>query len=145
MAQKRSTFFTIFWTFALTAAAVLLVLNFTAGEKKIDQQLPRLYSTQDPQFMRAMGARVDDSMPVGNEGAGVVIAAGASPEAQALLGKTVAALGGAMYSQYRTLNVAACLALPEGSSAAEGSSRAITGAFPSTWRARARATATRCA
>jgi NADPH2:quinone reductase len=73
-------------------------------------------------LMRAMAARIETSMPVGNEGAGVVIKAGASPEAQALLGKTVAVLGGAMYSQYRTLKVAQCLALPEGTKPAEGAS-----------------------
>ena len=50
-------------------------------------------------YMRAVGARADESMPVGNEGAGVVVAAGSSPEAQKLLGKTVAILGGAMYAQ----------------------------------------------
>ncbi len=54
-------------------------------------------------MMRAMGARLDESLPVGNEGAGVVVAAGSSPEAQALMGKTVALLGGAMYAQYRTV------------------------------------------
>ena len=46
-------------------------------------------------------------MPVGNEAGGVVIAAGDSPEAQALLGKTVGMLGGAMYGEYRTLHVGA--------------------------------------
>ena len=51
--------------------------------------------------MKSLAARLDESMPVGNEGAGVVVAAGASDAAQALLGKTVAAIGGAMYSQYR--------------------------------------------
>ena len=73
-------------------------------------------------FMRAMAARVDESMPVGNEGAGVVVKAGSSPEAQALLGKTVAILGGAMYAQYRTLKAADCLVLPEGATAADGAS-----------------------
>jgi NADPH2:quinone reductase len=48
--------------------------------------------------MKSMAARVDVSMPVGNEGAGVVVEAGSSPAAQALLGKTVAMLGGAMYT-----------------------------------------------
>jgi len=72
--------------------------------------------------MRAMAARLDESMPVGNEGAGVVVAAGASPAAQALLGKTVAAIGGAMYSQYRRLKAADCLPLPQGATAAEGAS-----------------------
>ena len=44
-------------------------------------------------YLRALAARLDQSMPVGNEGAGVVIAAGGSPEAQALVGRTVALLG----------------------------------------------------
>ena len=73
-------------------------------------------------LMKNLAGRVDESMPVGNEGAGVVITAGASDEAQALLGKTVAVLGGAMYSQYRVLNVAQCLLLHEGTSSAEGAS-----------------------
>lgn len=72
--------------------------------------------------MRAMAARMDQSMPVGNEGAGVVVKAGASPAAQALLGKMVAGLGGEMYSQYRMLNVAQCLPLPDGTSAKDGAS-----------------------
>jgi NADPH2:quinone reductase len=61
-------------------------------------------------------------MPVGNEGAGVVIEAGASAAAQALLGKTVAALGGAMYSQYRCVALEQCLPLPPGATASEGAS-----------------------
>ena len=61
-------------------------------------------------------------MPVGNEGAGLVVAAGSSSEAQALLGKTVAAAGGAMYSQYRCVKIGQCLVLPAGTSAAEGAS-----------------------
>lgn len=72
--------------------------------------------------MRAMAARMDQSMPVGNEGAGVVVKAGSSPAAQALLGKMVAGLGGEMYSQYRMLNVAQCMALPDGTSAKDGAS-----------------------
>ncbi|RZJ77933.1 MAG: NADH oxidase, partial [Brevundimonas sp.] len=63
-----------------------------------------------------------DAMPVGNEGAGVVVAAGASPAAQALLGKTVAVIGGAMFSQYRTMNTASCMLLPDDASAADGAS-----------------------
>ncbi len=73
-------------------------------------------------LMRAMAGRVDQSLPVGNEGAGVVVKAGASTEAQALLNKTVAVLGGAMYSQYRTLKVMQCLLLPEGTKPREGAS-----------------------
>lgn len=73
-------------------------------------------------LMRAMAGRLDASMPVGNEGAGTVIAAGSSDAAQALMGRVVAAVGGAMYSQYRTLRAADVLVLPEGTSAAEGAS-----------------------
>ena len=69
-----------------------------------------------------MSGRFDESMPVGNEGAGVVIAAGADPQAQALLGRTVAVLGGAMYSQYRTLNVQQCLLMHEGVTPRESAS-----------------------
>jgi NADPH:quinone reductase-like Zn-dependent oxidoreductase len=74
------------------------------------------------QFMKAMAGRLDESMPVGNEGAGVVIKAGASEAAQALLGKTVAMIGGAMYAQYRTMPARDCVPLPEGTTAAEGAS-----------------------
>jgi NADPH:quinone reductase len=73
-------------------------------------------------LMRAMTGRMDKPLPVGNEGAGVVIKAGASPAAQALLGKTVAMLGGSMYAQYRTLSLEQCLPLPEGTRPAEGAS-----------------------
>jgi len=72
--------------------------------------------------LRAMTARLDESMPVGNEGAGVVVEAGSSPAAQALLGKTVAAIGGAMYAQYRAVPVAQTLLLPEGATAVDGAS-----------------------
>ncbi len=72
--------------------------------------------------MRAMAGRLDESMPVGNEGAGVVVKAGASEAAQALMGKTVAMIGGAMYAQYRVMRAKDCLVLPEGTTAAEGAS-----------------------
>jgi len=72
--------------------------------------------------MRAMAARLDDSMPVGNEGAGVVIKTGSSDAAKALMGKTVAMIGGAMYAQYRCLKVNECLPLPAGTTSAEGAS-----------------------
>lgn len=70
--------------------------------------------------VRAMQARLGQAMPVGNEGAGTVIAAGEAPEAQALLGKLVAAIPGGMYAQYRIVDAGACLTLPEGASAEQG-------------------------
>jgi NADPH:quinone reductase-like Zn-dependent oxidoreductase len=72
--------------------------------------------------MKGMAGRLDESMPVGNEGAGVVVRTGSSDEAKALLGKTVAMIGGAMYAQYRTLRARDCLVLPEGTTPAEGAS-----------------------
>jgi NADPH:quinone reductase len=72
--------------------------------------------------MRAMAGRLDESMPVGNEGAGVVIRTGSSEAAKALMGKTVAMIGGAMYTQYRTIGIGECLVLPVGTSPAEGAS-----------------------
>jgi NADPH2:quinone reductase len=83
---------------------------------------PVITARVPPPHMKAMAGRLDQSLPVGNEGAGVVVAAGASAAAQALLGKTVAVLGGAMYSQYRCLPVDQCLLLPPGTTPAEGAS-----------------------
>ena len=73
-------------------------------------------------MLRALSARVDRSLPVGNEGAGTVVATGSSSTAQALLGRTVAIAGGSMYAQYRAVDVSACLVLPEGTTAREGAS-----------------------
>ncbi len=72
--------------------------------------------------MPGLAARLGHSMPVGNEGAGLVVAAGASAAAQALLGRTVAVIGGAMYAQYRAMPAAQCLPLPTGTTAAQGAS-----------------------
>jgi NADPH2:quinone reductase len=73
-------------------------------------------------LMKSMTGRLDQSLPVGNEGAGVVVAAGTSDAAQALLGRTVAVLGGAMYAQYRCIKADQCLPLPPGTTPAEGAS-----------------------
>lgn len=75
-----------------------------------------------PGVLKALAGRVDQSMPVGNEAAGVVVKAGSSPAAQALLGKTIAAWGGEMYAQFRTLTTAQCLVLPDGTKPSEGAS-----------------------
>ena len=69
-----------------------------------------------------LAARLDQSMPVGNEGAGTVVKAGSSEAAQALKGKLVSMIGGAMYAQYRLLKAADCQPLPAGTTAAEGAS-----------------------
>ena len=72
--------------------------------------------------LRGFASRIDVSLPVGNEGAGTVVAAGSSPVAQALIGKTVGVVGGGMYTQYRLVDAASCLVLPDGASAKDGAS-----------------------
>jgi len=86
------------------------------------ENLPVVTADVPENIMRAMGARIDQSLAVGNEGAGVVIKAGTSELAQELMGKTVAILGGAMYSQYRCIKAKQCLLMHEGVTPAEGAS-----------------------
>src|SRR5437667_4505179 len=83
---------------------------------------PVVTASISPAVMKALAGRLEQALPVGNEGAGVVVQAGASPAAQALMGKTVAILGGAMYAQYRCIKAVQCLVLPPGTTPAEGAS-----------------------
>jgi NADPH:quinone reductase len=69
-----------------------------------------------------LSARIDKPLPVGNEGAGIVVAAGSTSAAQALMGRRVGIAGGAMYAQYRVVDASACLVLPEGATARDGAS-----------------------
>jgi NADPH:quinone reductase-like Zn-dependent oxidoreductase len=75
-----------------------------------------------PSALPFLAARLDQSMAVGNEGAGTVVKAGASDAAQALMGKTVSMVGGSMYAQYAVRNARDCQPLPAGTTAAEGAS-----------------------
>jgi NADPH:quinone reductase len=81
---------------------------------------PVVTASISPAALKALAGRLEQSLPVGNEAAGVVVQAGASPAAQALMGKTVAILGGAMYAQYRCIKAMQCLVLPPGTTPAEG-------------------------
>ena len=75
-----------------------------------------------PQGMGVMKARISQNLPVGNEGAGTVVAAGESDEAQALMGKTVSATSGTMYGQYACVPAMSCLPLLPEHSAKDGAS-----------------------
>lgn len=75
-----------------------------------------------PPVQRALSARKGIDLPVGNEGAGVVVAAGSSADAQALIGKTVALAGGGFYAEYRKVRAADCMTVPEGTTAEEAAS-----------------------
>jgi NADPH:quinone reductase len=104
-------------------------LGLLFGPADLDQavvsgtvDLPILTMPMPDAAMRAMAARLDQDLPVGNEGGGIVVAAGNSPAAQALIGKTVGILGGAMYSEYRCVKVHECLPLPEGTTSVEAAS-----------------------
>jgi NADPH:quinone reductase len=96
--------------------------DMTKASQRGTQDQPVVAARIPDAALKSMAARFDQSMPVGNEGAGVVVEAGSSAAAQALLGKTVAALGGAMYSQYRCVPHEQCLPLPAGTTPAEGAS-----------------------
>lgn len=72
--------------------------------------------------LHAAAARVGKVVPLGIEGAGVVEKAGSSAAAQALEGKTVALMGGAMYAEYRTTKADQCLVMPDGTTSAEAAS-----------------------
>tara|TARA_B100001109_G_scaffold53972_2_gene43439 strand:- start:7010 stop:8149 length:1140 start_codon:yes stop_codon:yes gene_type:complete len=66
----------------------------------------------NPALISAMKSRLNQSMPVGNEGAGIIIDAGA--DVKNLIGKTVGLAGGSMYSQYRCVPAANCLVMEDG-------------------------------
>ena len=74
------------------------------------------------QGMAVMKARIGQSLPVGNEGAGTVVAAGSDDYAQSLIGQVVAVMGGGMYGQYRALPAMMCMPLMEGHTAKDGAS-----------------------
>jgi NADPH:quinone reductase len=79
----------------------------TAGDPVVTGSIPA-------NVLRTMAGRIDQALPVGNEGGGVVVDAGSSDAAQALLGKTVGLFGGSMYTQYRTVDASMCLEMPKG-------------------------------
>jgi len=83
---------------------------------------PTITAQMPEAAMRMMAGRLDQSLPVGNEGAGTVIRTGSSDAAKALMGKTVSTIGGAMYSQYRVLKARDVMELPAGTTAADGAS-----------------------
>lgn len=86
------------------------------------EQSPVVTADIPAKFMPSLKTRVNEDTPVGNEGAGTVVAAGSSEAAQALMGKMVAVIGGGTYRQYHCVNVKSCLELKEGTTAKEGAS-----------------------
>ena len=91
------------------------VVRGDGAERTLTAQVP-------PAAMPYVQARLDQSFSVGNEGAGRVVEAGASPGAQALMGRLVAVRSGATYARYVRVRAADCFPLPEGATAADGAS-----------------------
>ena len=96
--------------------------DMTQAEATGTPENPIIRAPIPPAAMGAVAARQDEPMPVGNEGAGIVVDAGSSDGAQALLGKTVGIVGGATYSQFRAAPAAMVLPMPEGTTPAEAAS-----------------------
>jgi NADPH:quinone reductase-like Zn-dependent oxidoreductase len=103
-------------------AVMFGVADMTTASQSGSADRPVIHADVPAKFMPAVKARVDKGIAVGNEGAGTVIAAGASAAAQSLMGKTVAVIGGGTYRQYLCANVQSCLELAPGTTAAEGAS-----------------------
>ncbi len=93
----------------------------TVRSEEVDGH-PALVADIDPSMMRIFAGRKGKKLAAGNEGAGKVVAAGASDAAQALLGKTVTIVGGEMYRTHRVMPAMMCVPLPEGAPAKEGAS-----------------------
>ena len=74
------------------------------------------------QGLGVMKASMGQSLPVGNEGAGTVVATGDSEMAKSLDGKIVAVMGGGMYGEYRCVDASSCLPLLDGHTAKDGAS-----------------------
>ena len=73
-----------------------------------------------PGLMASMKPRLDKSLAVGNEGAGIVVDAGKN--VKELIGKTVGLAGGSMYSQYVCVPAINCLVMEEGTTPKEAAS-----------------------
>lgn len=96
--------------------------DMSAAKASGSKESPVITARVPEAALKGMAARLDESMPVGNEGAGVVVKTGSSDAAKALMGKTVSIIGGAMYAQYRVVRAKDAMALPAGTTAADGAS-----------------------
>ncbi|MEZ9142670.1 MULTISPECIES: zinc-binding dehydrogenase [unclassified Shewanella] len=106
-------------------AVLFSAADMTTATESGSKQSPVITADVPAKFMPAVKTRVGKATPVGNEGAGTVVAAGSSPAAQALMGKTVAVIGGGTYRQFICANVQSCLELKQGTTAKEGASSFI--------------------
>ena len=102
---------------------LLLLAGADANQLEASGTADRPVLTGKVPATASLSQRLGQALPVGNERAGTIVEAGASPAAQALLGKTVAtAPGGGMYAEYRVVRAEQCLVLNAGATAVEGAS-----------------------
>ena len=94
------------------------VLLGAVGPGALRQDGAALVGTVPPAALALYRDRLDKPLPVGNEGAGTVVAAG--PDAQDMVGRRVALFGGSMWADYRVADRAAVVELPDDVSTAEG-------------------------
>ena len=89
------------------------VLLAAADPSSLSEEGGATVGTISPGALGMFAGRLDQAMPVGNEGAGTVVATGSSAEAAALDGKVVAVLAGGMYATYRKVRAADCLVMSD--------------------------------
>jgi len=87
-----------------------------------DPGSPSIKAPIPSHLMSGIEGRIGENLPVGNEGAGIVVSAGESEEAQALIGKVVGFSGGGAYSEYKAVRANQCIAMPDGTSPAQSAS-----------------------
>lgn len=98
---------------------MLLAAGKLDSASAVESDLGAVALELSPPVLAAQAGRLGKPMPVGNEGGGTIVAAGTSAAAQALLGKTVGFLSGNAYAEYRTLHVAQCLVMADGTDPAD--------------------------
>jgi NADPH:quinone reductase-like Zn-dependent oxidoreductase len=92
---------------------------------KLDKAKMQLSAAIYPGMLSRVSSRLDQELPIGNEGAGTVVAAGEHPAAQAMIGKTVAVLSGATYAEYCCVPMQACIVHHAGTTAKDAASSFI--------------------
>jgi NADPH2:quinone reductase len=95
----------------------------TSVRKDASDGIPQLRLDIPPARMGGMAGRINQSLPVGNEGAGTVIAAG--DQAKDWIGRRVGVIGGGMYADLRKIRTRDALPLPEGVTAAQGAALTV--------------------
>lgn len=94
-----------------------LALLFSAADLQNAHYSPGKIVAKMPEpFLSGSKGRHGQRLPVGNEGAGTVVAAGENPAAQALVGQRVACVPGNAFSQYVIAEAGMCLPLGDISS-----------------------------